>query len=301
MSEDFRKDTIKVHFKYKDGIDIKIDLDRELDYEIMHIEVYRNGSKEDYENIEELYSKNDELLDRILKSYAIWLLYNFNKELSSVKEEGIKFCDMIDTWVEAIDDILSPSLLATTYNPDRKDSISAAIDTLINSYNEVITFLHSALRSHCKRLSKFIKGLHRFKSLEKTKEIFYEVYNYWLGSEHRDKALEKYNSYGLEKILIDFLPITVKFRLLDIGKDPFNKLNFLAGINLQICKAYEVYYPIINSHLNMLEHLKDLVSELEEVTPADIDKIYDRIIELADEASKISIALRGIYVNLEAL
>ena len=296
-----RNEIINVVFKYKDGMEIQVDMNRKLDYEIVKIKMKKGEEIIEYDNIEELYVKDVNLLDRVIKSHVIWLLYNFNRELIKVKDEGMKFTDMIDSWIEAVDDILSPSLLATTFNPEKKEAIIDAINTLIESYNEIIIYLHEKIKSHCKRLSKYIKGLHRFKKMERTRQIFYEVYNYWLGSKHRDEALKDYESYGIEKILMDFLALTVKFRLMDISPDPFEKLNYLAGINLRICRIYDLLYPILNSHLNILEHMKDVVSNLDEVTPADIDKVYDKISEVADETTKASISLKGIYVNLEPL
>jgi hypothetical protein len=186
-------------------------------------------------------------------------------------------------------------------NPERKDAIVDAINTLIESYNEIINYLHETIKSHCRRLSKYIKGLHKFKKMERTKQIFYQVYSYWLGSEHRDEALKNYDSYGIEKILMDFMALTVKFRLMDISPDPFDKLNYLAGINLRICRIYDVLYPVLNSHLNVLENIRDSVLKLEEVTPADIDKVYDKISEVADESTKASISLKSTYVNLEPI
>ncbi|HEW93513.1 MAG TPA: hypothetical protein ENF47_02245 [Thermoprotei archaeon] len=292
---------VKAFFKYKDGVKIELTMNRDLDYEIIGVKASINNDIKEFENLEELYLKDKELLDRVLKSYMIWLLFSFNKTLSRVKDEGIKFCDMIDTWIDSIEGLLSPSLLAIAYNPSRREALKEALNTLIKSYNEILNYLYSDVKLHCKKLSKYIKGLHRLKEMEYTRRTFYDVYSYWLSSEHREEALKEYDSHGIEKILMEFLPLTVKFRLMDIGRDPFDKINFLAGLNLQICRAYEDYHPILNSHLTLLESIRDEVDKIEDITSAEIDKIYERIMEIADEASKISISLRGIYVNLEPL
>ncbi len=253
---------------------------------------------------QELVRNMDEDAKMVLTAHIIWLLYNFNREMSYVKNEGMNLSDKISIWVDALEKQRSPSLLAVAYNPGKTDVVVNMLTMFIDSLYEIVDYLHTTVTKHCKRLSKFLKGLNMYKKNPMARELLYEVYSQWISSELRKKSLGEYRDYGLEEINRKLLKIAnpfIKSRLLQISVDPFEKVNFLAAINLRICDDVNLYISIINSAINLLEYMRESISKVDELTTADVDKIYETLDDVGDDLSKLVVNIRSLYMNLEPL
>ena len=292
ISIDYESDTIRLVMDWEPGYLIK---------EAIYVE---DGREIVFNGLDELVNDTSIYSTRILEAHMIWLLYNFNREMSLVKNEGMELCEKISIWIEALENQMSPSLLAVSYNPDRRDIILDLLDTQINSLYDIVDYMDETVNKHCKRISKFLKGIYRYKKNDRTRRLFYEVYAGWLSSELREKSLMEYRDYGLKEVNKKLLKIAsplIKSKLLHISADPFEKVNLQAAVNLRICEDSSLYISIINSSINLLEYIRDNVREMDELMSADIEKIYDKLDDVVDEMGKLVANVKSLYMNLEPL
>ena len=294
---------VEISIDYESDL-IRLVMDWEPGYLIKEAIYVENGNEIVFNGLDELINDSSIYSTRILEAHMIWLLYNFNREMSLVKNEGMELCEKISIWIEALENQMSPSLLAVSYNPDRRDIILEFLDTQINGLYEIVDYMDETIKKHCKRLSKFLKGIHRYKKKERTKRLLYEVYAGWLSSDLREKSLMEYRDYGLKEVNKRLLKIAspfIKSKLLHINADPFEKVNFLAAVNLRICDDSNLYISIINSSINLLEYIRDNVKDMDELMSADIEKIYDKLGDVMDEMGKLVANVKSLYLNLEPL
>ena len=292
VSIDYESDSIRLIMEWDPGYLIK---------EAIYVE---DGKEIVFRDLNELVRDTSKYSERILEAHMVWLLYNYNREMSIVKNEGMELCEKISVWIEALENQMSPSLLAVSYNPDRRDIILNLLDTQINGLYEIVDYMNSTVNKHCKRLSKYLKGIYRYKKIDRTKRMLYEVYAGWLSSELREKSIEEYRDYGLKEVNKRLLRIAsplVKSKLLHINADPFEKVNLQAAVNLRICDDSGLYISIINSSVNLLEYIRDNVREMDELMSADIERIYERLDDIVDEMGKLVANVKSLYLNLEPL
>ena len=294
---------VEVSIEYESDV-IRLIMDWEPGYLIKKAIYVEDGREIVFEGLEELVNDSSIYSEKVLEAHMIWLLYNFNREMSLVKNEGMELCEKISIWIEALENQMSPSLLAVSYNPDRRDIVLDMLNTQINGLYEIVDYMNTTINKHCKRLSKYLKGIYRYKKNDRTRKKFYEIYAGWLSSELREKSLESYKDYGLKEVNRRLLRIAspmVKSKLLHINADPFEKVNLQAAVNLRICDDSTLYISIINSSINLLEYIRDNVSEMDELMSADIEKIYERLDDILDEVGRLVANVKSLYLNLEPL
>lgn len=303
MMSDREVKTVEVAIEYESDI-IKLSMDWESGYTIKEA-IYIEGDREiSFSNIDEIISDASIYSDRILETHIIWLLYNFNREMSIVKREGMDLCEKISIWIESLENQMSPSLLAVSYNPDRRDIVTDMLNTQIDGLYEIVEYMNQNINRHCKRLSKYLKGIYIYKKNDRTRDKLYSIYAGWLSSELRDRSLEEYRDYGLKEVnkkLIKIASPIVKSKLLHINADPFEKVNLLAAINLRICEDSNLYISIVNSSINLLEYIRDNIENMDELMSADIERIYEKLDDVLDEMGRLAANVKSLYMNLEPL
>lgn len=294
---------VEVSIEYESDI-IRLVMDWEPGYVIKKAVYVEDGREIVFKGLDEIINDTSIYSEKVLEAHMVWLLYNFNREMSLVKNEGMELCEKISIWMEALDNQMSPSLLAVSYNPDRKDIVLEMLNTQINGLYEIVDYMNQTIEKHCKRLSKYLKGIYRYKKNDRTRRKFYEIYAGWLSSELREKSLESYRDYGLKEVNKKLLRIAspiVKSRLLQIDADPFEKVNLQAAVNLMICDDSSIYISIINSSINLLEYIRNNVVEMDELMSADIEKIYEKLDDILDEMGRLVANVKSLYLNLEPL
>lgn len=303
MMSDREVKTVEVDIEYESDI-VRLSMDWESGYVIKEA-IYIEGDREVFfSDLDEIIRDTSIYSDRILEAHIIWLLYNFNREMSIVKKEGMDLCDKISIWIESLENQMSPSLLAVSYNPDRRDIITDMLNTQINGLYEIVEYMNQTVNRHCKRLSKYLKGIHRYKKNDRTRDKLYNIYAGWLASDLRDKSLEGYRDYGLKEVnkkLIKIASPIIKSKLLHINADPFEKVNLLAAINLRICEDSNLYISIVNSSINLLEYIRDNIDDMDELMSADIERIYEKLDDVLDEMGRLAANVKSLYMNLEPL
>jgi len=297
------EELVNVSISYGD-YEVNLSMEWEPGYLIRRAVLKRGGETKEYKSFDEVLGNIDGEGRIVLSSHILWLLYNFNREMSQVKNEGMRLSDKISIWVDALENQRSPSLLALAYNPGKTDVVVKMLNMFIESLYEISEYLHETVSRHCKRLSKFLKGLNMYKKNPRARELLYDVYSYWIASDLRGRSLGEYRDYGLEEINKKLLKIAnpfIKKRLIQISADPFEKINFLAAINLRICDDVNLYISIVNSSINLLEYVRDGLADMDELSSADVDKIYGILDDVADDLSKLVINIKSLYMNLEPL
>jgi len=300
---DSQMSLVEVSIEYESDV-IRLIMDWEPGYLIKEAIYVEDGREIVFHGLDELINDTSIYAEKVLEAHMIWLLYNFNREMSLVKNEGMELCEKISIWMEALENQMSPSLLAVSYNPDRRDVILDMLNTQINGLYEIVDYMNTTINKHCKRLSKYLKGIHRYKKNDRTRKKFYEIYAGWLSSELREKSLEGYKDYGLKEVNRRLLRIAspiVKSKLLHINADPFEKVNLQAAVNLRICDDSTLYISIINSSINLLEYIRDNISQMDELMSADIERIYERLDDILDEMGRLVANVKSLYLNLEPL
>jgi len=297
------EDIIEVSIWYGDA-EIRLAMEWEPGYLIRRA-VYRRGGEEielgDFHSL--LRDERPEARNTLV-AHVVWLLHNFNREMSLVKKEGMNLCDKITIWIDMLEEAKSKTLLAVSISPHRTDIIVNDLEPFIKGLYEIVDYLYQTVARHCKRISKFLKGLNHYKKHPRGREIVYDVYSSWITSDLRKKSLEEYEDYGLEKVNRSLLKIAnpfIKKRLMEINADPFAKVNFLAAVNLRICDDVNLYISVLNTSLNLLEYIRDNVARARDMTAADIEHIYEKLSDVGDDLYKLVVNIRSLYMNLEPL